>query len=188
MMSPRHPPYHDPVAAADRLYSAAVTQARRPEFYAVLGVPDTVDGRFEMIALHVFLLLYRLKHDHPASAALAQAVFDAMFRDMDRSLREMGAGDLGVGRRVKRMAEGLSGRIEAYDGGLESSDEAVLCAAVSRNVYGTVEPDPACVACIAAYMRDQDKRLEAQTWEGLSQGQVMFGDPPKGCVSGPRGS
>src|SRR3546814_8966780 len=85
---------------ADRLYAAIVAQARHPAFYQDYGVPDTVDGRFEMIALHAFLLLHRLKQDPERTAKLGQAVYDAMFLDMDASLREMGAGDLGVGRRV----------------------------------------------------------------------------------------
>src|SRR5581483_7180724 len=118
------------------LYRSVVEQARRPEFYAAFGVPDTVDGRFDMIALHMFLVLHRLKAADPD---LGQALFDTMFADMDRSLREMGAGDLGVGRRVRAMAEALSGRIAAYDAGL-SADDAALAGALRRNLYGTV-PD-----------------------------------------------
>ena len=92
-------------APATLLYAKLVAQARQPEFYARCGVPDTVDGRFDLISLHLFLVLHRLKRDRPESADLAQAVFDLMFHDMDQSLREMGAGDLGVGRRVKVMIQ-----------------------------------------------------------------------------------
>src|SRR5690349_8287815 len=85
---------HKPAAAA--LYRAVVGQARTPAFYVAYGVPDTLDGRFDLIALHMFLVLHRLKTDSLA-ANLSQALFDIMFDDMDRSLREMGVGDLGVG-------------------------------------------------------------------------------------------
>ena len=96
--------------AADKLYRSVVSQARRPEFYLLVGVPDSLDGRFELNALHVFLVLDRLKQDYPRGAGLGQALHDVFFADMDHSLREMGAGDLGVGKRVKKMAQGFYGR------------------------------------------------------------------------------
>jgi cytochrome b pre-mRNA-processing protein 3 len=113
----------DPVAR--RLYEAIVAQARRPEFYRDWGVPDSLDGRFDMIALHGFLVLHRLKRDHEATAALAQNLFDTLFLDMDRALRELGAGDLGVGKRVKAMARGFYGRVAAYEDGLSAGQEAL---------------------------------------------------------------
>src|SRR5262245_5163238 len=105
--------------AARRLYARIVEQARCATFYAEGGVPDTLDGRFEMVALHCFLLLRRLK-DGGQAQRLGQAIVDLMFDDMDAALREMGAGDLGVGRRVRRMAEGFRGRTAAYDHGLRA--------------------------------------------------------------------
>lgn len=164
-------------AAAGALYGAAVAQSRRPEFYTRCGVPDSVDGRFDMIAVHVFLLLHRLKQDHPAAAELAQGVFDAMFEDMDESLREMGAGDLGVGPRVKAMVRGLYGRVAAYDAGL-AGEAGELEAALGRNLYGTTDPAPACTAAMAAYMRDQAAHLAGQDLARLMAGQVAFGEPP----------
>ena len=125
-------------AQAQSLYRIVVGQARRPEFYRHCGGPDTLDGRFEMIVLHAFLILHSLKADRPESADLAQALFDTLFLDMDQSLRELGASDLGVGRRVKLMAQGLYGRIEAYEAGLRAPG-AVLEAALGRNLYGTVD-------------------------------------------------
>ena len=101
--------------SARLLYAAVVARAREPVFYTRFRVPDSLDGRFDMIALHAFLVLRRLKEEGADGAALGQALFDVIFSDMDRSLREMGAGDLGVGRRVKRMARGFYGRIAAYD-------------------------------------------------------------------------
>ena len=124
---------------ARRLYDAIVTQGRRPEFYRDWGVPDSLDGRFDMIALHSFLVLHRLKRDHDATAELAQNLFDTLFLDMDRALRELGAGDLGVGKRVKAMARGFYGRVAAYENGLSTSEEA-LGKALERNLFATVVP------------------------------------------------
>ncbi len=128
-------------SGAHRLYARVVEQARAPAFYAAYGVPDTLDGRFEMVVLHVFVALRRMKRDGAATSALAQALFDAMFDDMDRSLREIGVGDLSVGKRVKDMARGLYGRIAAYDAGLDDAGDA-LVEALARNVYGTVSAPP----------------------------------------------
>ena len=111
--------------ASHALYNRVVEQARRPAFYTTCGVPDTLDGRFDMIVLHAFLLFHRLKLDHPRSADLSQSVFDLMFADMDRSLREMGAGDLGVGKKVKTMVRACYGRIAAYEAGLADDDASL---------------------------------------------------------------
>src|SRR3546814_10206076 len=96
-----------------------VWQERRPGLYRDLGVPDNLDGRFEAIVLHLVLVLRRLKRDFPEGLELAGELQEAFFEDMDRSLREMGAGDLGVGKRVKRMAEGFMGRLAGYEGALD---------------------------------------------------------------------
>ena len=161
--------------AAAALYRAVIAQAREPAFYARFGVPDSVDGRFEMIALHMFGLLHRLKQE-PDAAALSQELFDIMFVDMDRSLREMGVGDLGVGRRVRAMAEGLYGRMAAYESGLAAGD-AELAAAVRRNVYGTIAdgavPETA-LAGFCGYLRALVVDLGRQSRERLIAGDVTF--------------
>jgi len=162
-------------AAARALYESVVAQARRPEFFADCGVPDTVDGRFEMIALHAHLVLRRLGKDARKAEAgkLAQALFDLMFADMDHSLREMGVGDLSVGRKVRTMAEAYYGRAAAYDAGLSSGDNA-LTAALRRNLYGTVQPEETAVATMAEYVRRQDAHLSEQPAATLEQGRVDF--------------
>ena len=165
-------------SAARALYLRVVQQARDPAFYTACGVPDSVDGRFEMVALHVFLVLHRLKRERARTAELAQALFDTMFLDMDRSLRELGAGDLGVAPRVKAMAKGLYGRIAAYEAGLAGPDDD-LRAALARNVFGTVEAaDPAGAAAIAAYMRRATEALQRQPAESLLAGEVGFPPAP----------
>ena len=164
---------HRRTAAA--LYLSAVQQARSPVFYAHMGVPDTVDGRFDMIALHVFLILYRLKRGGEKSQATAQALFDAMFEDMDRSLRELGAGDLGVGRRVKTMATAFFGRVAAYERGLADQGES-LSDAIQRNVFRRDSIADTDAAKIAAYMRDQISALDRQSLDDLLAGAVSFAE------------
>lgn len=166
----------EPARNARKLYRAAVEQARRPAFYARHGVPDSVDGRFDMIALHVFLLLHRLKRDGRAQGAVGQALFDLMFADMDASLREMGVGDLSVGRKVREMAEGFYGRVAAYEAGLAGANDA-LEQALRRNLYGTAAPTAAQVAALAAYVRRQAAALARAPAEALLAGAAAFAAP-----------
>ncbi len=163
--------------SARALYGQIVAQARRPEFYANWGVPDSLDGRFELIVLHVFLVLHRLKQDREAAEELSQGLFDTLFLDMDQSLREMGAGDLGVGKRVKRMVQAFYGRVEAYDVGLERGD-AALEEALRRNLYGTATPEPHHSAALARYMRSESQALASQALSDLAAGSLGFGAPP----------
>src|SRR5947209_14233250 len=152
----------DPVGrAAELAYGRVVEQARQPAFFAEYGVPDTLDGRFEMICLHAFLYLHRLKTEGARGSPLGQRFFDTMFADFDRSLREMGTGDLSVGREVRRMAEAFYGRIEAYERGLAEGD-AALEAALARNLFGTASAPPDCLEAIAAYLRREAAHLDAQ--------------------------
>jgi cytochrome b pre-mRNA-processing protein 3 len=111
---------------------------------------------------------------------MSQALFDAMFADMDRNLREMGAGDLGIGRRVRAMAEGLYGRIAAYDEGL-AGDDAVLAAALRRNVFGTMaDPGPPvrALSALCGYLQTAGTLLAGQDTATLMGGQVGFPEPP----------
>jgi cytochrome b pre-mRNA-processing protein 3 len=160
-------------AAAASLYAAAVEAARCSPLYEKFGVPDSVDGRFEMIALHVYLLLRRLRGTGADGGRIAQNLFDAMFDDMDRSLREMGAGDLGVGRRVKAMAKALYGRISAYDAALDDADPAALVEAIERNVF---RGDARAMGAdgLAGYLRDRMASLERQETTALIGGRVNF--------------
>jgi cytochrome b pre-mRNA-processing protein 3 len=158
------------------VYRAVVAQARRPEFFAAMGVPDTLDGRFELICLHAFLFLRRLKGESPPASAFGQRFFDVMFADFDRSLREIGTGDLSVGRQVKRMAEAFYGRIRAYEEGL-AADDAALAAGLARNLYGTATATPVQIERIVAYLRREATNLASQPTAALLAGRVGF-DPP----------
>ncbi len=157
--------------AALAAYGRIVARARDPSFYVEWAVPDTLDGRFELLALHAFLVLNRLKRE-PQATQFAQALFDTMFADMDSALREMGAGDLGVGRRVKAMAQGFYGRIAAYDRGL--GDEPELLAGLRRNLFGTTAPSDEQIRLAAAYVRRQVAALAAQPVSALTAGRVAF--------------
>jgi cytochrome b pre-mRNA-processing protein 3 len=164
--------------AAERLYAVLVAQARHPDFYTGLAVPDSVDGRFELLALHLFLVLRRLQKEAGA-IAIAQALVDLFVEDMDASLREMGAGDLGVGRRVKTMAQALYGRISAYEA-VFANDEEAAAAALRRNLFGTVAepgPDAASLRAMIAYVRREEEVLAAISTERLAAGTLGFGPP-----------
>ncbi len=159
--------------SAEALYRAVVEQARSPAFYSDAGVPDTLDGRFELVTLHAFMVMRRLQAEPDRTGVLAQALFDTMFDDMDRSLRELGAGDLGVGRRVKFMASSFLGRIKAYEGGLDGGEDALRSALV-RNLYGTVPAPADGASAMARYTRHQLEALETQPLDDLVAGRVRF--------------
>jgi cytochrome b pre-mRNA-processing protein 3 len=173
--------------ASERAYQLVVEQARQQVFFAECGVPDTFDGRFELVCLHAFLYLHRLKSERPRANALAQAFFDAMFGDLDRSLREIGTGDLRVGREVKRMAQGFYGRIRAYENGI-AADDAVLGAALCRNLFGTVAMPLAALEAMTLYTRRAVDDLRGQSAAELLAGRVRFVSPkPIGAPSAERG-
>lgn len=168
----RRIPRDDSIAS---LYGTIVAQARAPAFYQSYGVPDTVNGRLEMIMLHAVLLLGRLEGEAELRR-LGQAVFDAFCRDMDASLREMGVGDLAVPRRMRGIGEAFYGRQTVYRKALTAPDQGPLAAALARNVFaGASGPDGA--DRLAAYVRASVRELAAQDGEALRRAQVRFPDP-----------
>jgi cytochrome b pre-mRNA-processing protein 3 len=173
--------------AAFRVYQTIVEQARQPVFFSRNGVPDTLDGRFELLALHGFLVLNRLKAERSRTAEFAQALFDVMFSDLDRALREMGVGDLGVGRQVKAMAKAFYGRIGAYEAGL-AADDARLGQALHRNLFGTVSVPARSVDEIAAYLRRCAAALAAQPVDRMIDGVIVFAAPPSPPCDAPTDS
>jgi cytochrome b pre-mRNA-processing protein 3 len=121
-----------PRGTIEAIYGTIVTQAREPIFYQDLGVPDTVNGRFDLLLLHLWLVLRRLRTVE-GGIELSQALFDRFCEDMDGNLREMGVGDLTVPKRMKAFGEAFYGRTRAYDQALEAGGEA-LASAISRNI------------------------------------------------------
>ena len=161
----RHP-------AADATYIALVAQARKPFFYDALGVPDTLDGRFEMIVVHMFLLQHRLLRE-TGQVAFARALGESFFDDMDRSIRELGVADSGVSKRIKRMGEAYNGRLQVYEHGLQEPD--AMRAALSRNLYGTVsEGDVAQLDAMRHYIDDEIAKLDAATIETIVGGHYAW--------------
>lgn len=170
-------------AAALALYRKIVDQARQRAFFEACGVPDTVDGRFDLLVLHLFLVLRRLKGARARTAGFSQALFDVAFEDLDESLRRLGAGDLGVGRRIRDMAEGFYGRVAAYERAVVRGDED-LEACLRRNLFGAGAAEAAQVAALAGYVRREAAGLDGQSIEALMAGQVRFGPPPAGAGHG----
>jgi cytochrome b pre-mRNA-processing protein 3 len=168
----RRPPFE---RAGFELYGAAVAAARQPQFYQELGVPDTVAGRFEMVCLHNGLLIRRINLEASKPAKdLAQAVFDAMFSDMDVNLREMGISDLRVGNRVKMLWEGFHGRAQNYANALSADDMPALEAALERNIWVKDPAPPGSAAVLARRAREVADALAPQPFTALAQGRVSF--------------
>jgi len=119
----------------EKLYEAAIGQARQPAFYTDLGAPDSVEGRFELYTLHVVLVLHRLKGHGDVAAQTAQGLFDAYIQALDDALREMGVGDLSVGKKMRKLGEAFYGRAKAYQAALEANDRTALAALIGRTVY-----------------------------------------------------
>lgn len=150
------------------LYARITEEARQPDLYEAWDVPDTLDGRFEMILLHLFLYLHRLKQETGTDTMpLQRAVLEAFFEDMDRSVREMGVGDTGVGKRVKAMANACYGRLHAYEQAF-ANDEA-LEFALRTNLYGTVGEPPEDVSAIVTYMHWRAEGLADLPLEHFTQ-------------------
>jgi cytochrome b pre-mRNA-processing protein 3 len=119
---------------AERLYAAAVSQARSPAFYVEMGVADRIDARFELYTLHVLLLVLRLKDEGAAGADPAQDLFDAYVSALDHALRELGVGDVSMARKMRSLGQALYGRMSAYEGPLRAGEAAALSQGLARNV------------------------------------------------------
>jgi cytochrome b pre-mRNA-processing protein 3 len=153
---------------AAAVYKRTGDWARAPELFEGCGIPDTLDGRFDSLALHGALVIERLQRE-PDGEALAQAFFDVMFKHLDLTLREIGVQDLGVGRRIKIMAEGFHGRALAYREAL-AGGPTELAEVLRRNAYGGRQPaDPACVERLDAHVRQLAGRLAAMSRTDLAK-------------------
>jgi cytochrome b pre-mRNA-processing protein 3 len=156
------------------LYGMIVAQARHPVFYAGYGVADTINGRFDLLLVHVAMVVERLMREEQGKAA-GQALFDLFCADMDDNLREMGIGDLSVPKHMKRIGEAFYGRSQVYQQALAQDRDAALIEALTRNVYGG-EPRDA-VRALAAYIRKAADDLGRQSAEAIAAGTVSFPDP-----------
>lgn len=156
------------------VYGELHKQARNRWFYEVVNVPDTIDGRFEMLTIHVFLWINRMKQEQNYKQAYEPAtekLLEIMFDDMDAALREMGVGDTGVPKRIKAMAEALYGRLEAYENALESKE--AVHTALKRNVYNSegTESDVNRLQLYLGYIADH---LNSKNPDRLAEGSLLL--------------
>tara|TARA_E500000318_G_scaffold111314_1_gene129471 strand:+ start:2619 stop:3185 length:567 start_codon:yes stop_codon:yes gene_type:complete len=163
--------------AAREAYQAVIRQARQPDFYTRYGVPDTLDGRFDLLVLHAALVLLRLQQDRAESERFSQALFDTLFVDLDQSLREIGVSDMSVGKKVKQMGKAFYGRLDAYRLGLEAaeSDEGVqLADALHRNLYRGVPEAESKSVPMAGYVVRQSAYLGTLPLAEIVSGKITF--------------
>ena len=172
------------------LYGAIVAQARLTTFYTRYGVSDSVDGRFELIVLHLVLVLRRLGGEQTAgptqgsprqgspraAARIGQQLFDVFCRDLDDNLREMGVGDLAVPRKMRTFGEAFYGRQAAYGAALGATDDRELEKALARNIFGLAETDEN-AARLARYARAAVESLSGEAEDALLAGKVVFPSP-----------
>lgn len=164
--------FRKPDPAPRMVYEAIVAAARHPLPYAKWGVPDTLDGRFDLIILHAYLVLNRLKGE---DRSFRQDLVDALFRDMDRAMRDLGVSDVSVGKKVRKMAEVFYGRISAYDQAMTGS-AGELEDVIRRNIFADAE-DASGVAALARYMREAGEDLARQPVAGIVAGEVRLKEP-----------
>ena len=160
--------------SASDLYQAALTQSRQSEFYDAMAVADTMDGRFDLLSLHMILLIDRLNTLGGPGRKLGQALFDSMFKRMELDLREMGIGDLGVPKHMQKMMKAFNGRAHAYQTALEAQDASALEIAVAKNIYrnsGDVTPQ---AKALAGYVQHAHGMLASASLDDLSAARVAF--------------
>jgi len=157
--------------AAVRLATALVARARDPIFFTKFNVPDTIDGRFDLVALHAFLVLDRLEAS--GRRDLSQALIDAVFAGFDEGLRDLGAGDIGMGRRMKKIANAFYGRLNAYR---SATGQVALAAALLRNLYRGDAVNEASARELVMYAESARAALAASD---IGSGDAQFGPVPE---------
>ncbi|MCE7885934.1 MAG: ubiquinol-cytochrome C chaperone family protein [Alphaproteobacteria bacterium PRO2] len=164
-------PHADP---AKRAYAQILQHIRAPVFYTTYGVPDSFDGRFDLLLVHLFIVINRLAGEGEQAREFNQALFDVTFADMDQTLREMGIGDMGVPKHQRRMMKGFNGRMHGYDEALKQGEGAFVIA-LRRNLYGTLEdsevPD---IQKIMRYIRESMAVMAKKPVPEILNGEVAF--------------
>ena len=160
-------------AMGQKLYVGVVAQARTPELYEGYGVPDTVEGRFELYTVHVFLLLDRLRAHGSRASETSQSLFDTYLSALDDALREMGVGDLSVGKKMRKLGEAFYGRVKSYESAFAALPQTDhLQALLSRTVYEQGGAENA--AKLGDYVIRQRTALAEQKLDALMDGQVVW--------------
>lgn len=164
--------------AEHKVYCEIVAQARQPVFYRDFLVPDTLDGRFDLIVAHAVLFFRRMRGEGRDASEFSQTVFDLFFNDMDASLRELGVSDTRVPKKVKVMGEAFYGRADAYIPPIENADAVQLAEALGRNIYPD-RAEPVAQRRLAYYILEAAKGLDGQSVKTLMQGHVEWPDPDR---------
>ena len=155
------------------LYGRLIAASRQPGFYENLQVPDTIEGRYEMLVVHCYLVLRRLHALGRPAIWVSQSLFEFMLDDLDRSAREIGVGDMGIAKQMKRLGKGFYGRAAAYDSALNACDSLQLATALARNV---LDSDVASQAAqgLTVYVQAADRHMQQFTLEELLATEALF--------------
>jgi cytochrome b pre-mRNA-processing protein 3 len=164
------------------LYERVATASREPGLYGAVGVPDTLEGRFEALSLHMVLALRALRELPSPADEIGRDLTDAFFRDLDASLREMGVGDTAVPKRMKKLGEAFYGRARVYDAALNAGDEDAVAAALGRNVMGGEAP----ALPLARYALAADRDFRTRGLEAILEQGFVFPRPASFTGEGTR--
>lgn len=155
------------------VYAVLLDRVCEPVFYADYDVPDTLDGRFDLLTLHVFLVMnHLLSENHPQAQDFNQQLFDVMFANMDQTLRQRGIGDMGIPKHMRRMMLAFNGRVHTYSEVIE--DECRLKEAVIRNIYAEKPVDDGKLVPFLVYIRGLRNALDSQASEEIIQGRISL--------------
>jgi cytochrome b pre-mRNA-processing protein 3 len=159
------------------LYKLIVKQARKKEFYLNFKIPDTIDGRFELIILHFFLLERTLDKEIKKDQLIYKELLEIMYKDFDMSLRELGVGDLSVGKKIYQMTEAFSGRLFAYRKFNNKKNFDNMGTIIKRNIYGTINNiDAKCIEVIKSYITDSMEYIDKSLIYEVSENSSIFID------------
>ena len=162
---------------AENLYNLIIIQSRNKEFYKSFQVPDTIDGRFELIVLHYFFIDSIFNYDIKNDEFIKQELLDIMYKDFDMSLREMGVGDLSVGKKIYQMTEAFSGRLIAYRQLTNDKDVLKVKKTIKNNIYGTIKNiDDKYLELMKKYIFDSIKLINKINFEEVSENSAIFLD------------
>lgn len=165
----------------ERQYAHLTAAARQPRLYESLGVPDTVMGRLEMLSAVLILYFRRTRVSGTSGQEIAQQIVDAFFQDVDHSIRELGISDVGVPKRMKKLAGRFYGRLESYAAALDASDEEVLAQALKRNIYPDDTESAPDMQGLAHYLFAAEAHLAALDEFVIETGDAQL--PPPGTAA-----
>ncbi|WP_411035327.1 ubiquinol-cytochrome C chaperone family protein [Shinella sp. BYT-45] len=161
----------------EKQYAALTKAARHPYLYEALDVPDTVMGRFEMLSAMLILYFRRTRASGTSGQEIAQEIVDAFFEDVDHSIRELGVGDVGVPKRMKKFAGMFYGRLESYAAALDAGDRAGLAAALRRNIHPEAGKDAPSMERLAGYLFAAEKAMAAIGEDVIAVGALHVPEP-----------